>query len=88
MVFEVAFCPGLARIGLSFPSSGGEALAGLFIHHADITSWRPSAGRIGERVHLCSRCSHCCIGPYFALFIVIIVIVIVVVCCVAVALLY
>ena len=33
-------CPGLARIGLSFPSSGGEALARLFIYHADVTSWR------------------------------------------------
>ena len=43
--FECSFppCPGSARIGLSFPSSGGEALAGLFIYHAEVTSGRKSA---------------------------------------------
>ena len=45
-----------------------------------------SAGRIGDRVGWRSWFFHCCIGIYFALFIVITVIVIV--CCVAVALLY
>ena len=49
---SLGLCPGLARIGLSFPSSGGEALAGLF---TTLLMSGPGADsgehrRIGERV--------------------------------------
>ena len=76
---------------------GEEALAGLFICHADhamLTS-RPVQVPAREESVIAwgSRrwvFSHCYIGRYFALFIVItiILIVIVAVCCAAVALLY
>ena len=67
-------CPGLTRIGLSFPSSGGGALAGLFRHHADVISWRvtsfPGAER-GALVVLYIVLLTAVFGSYFALFIAI-----------------
>ena len=48
----LGWCPGLARIGLSFPSSGGEALAGLFhtMLPSPLGAQARQCGRVGERV--------------------------------------
>ena len=78
---ETTRCPGLTRIGLSFPSSGGGALAGLFRYHADVTSWQVTfflARERGALVVLYIVLQTAVFGSYFALFIAITITVIVI----------
>ena len=89
--YGVQLCPGLTRIGLSFPSSGGGSSSRVIQipcgHHILAGHIFPGTER-GALVVLYIVLQTAVFGSYFALFIAITITVIVVVCCVAIALLY